>query len=119
MKLQFAAALFGLFVLGCEALSGQSAGLSAEQVLAKMSNEESAAYLAGMVDSFLFMERPSYGGNAERGECIRRWFYGEKRGEPAKGPKDVLTFFEANPAQPAVGLIKILIDRECGKRPKG
>lgn len=116
MQLQFCTAVFGLFVLVAEPLIGQSAGLSAEMVLKKMSSDETAAYLAGTVDSFIFMERPIYGGTVERAACIKRWFYGSKPGEPAKGPDNVIAMFEKNPTQPAVGLIKILIDRECGKR---
>lgn len=116
MKVQFCYSIFGLFMMASSALSGQSAGLSAEQVLKKMSGAETAAYLAGAVDTFIFMERPIYGGTPERGECIRNWFYGSKPGEPTKGPDNVIAMFEKNPTQPAVGLIKILIDRECGKR---
>ena len=85
--------------------------VTAGDVLNRMTEKERLGYITGAIDMVMYLEQAEAKGSTPRSACILNWFYAKE----APGPKQVLTLFSAYPDKPAVGLIKIAMDRACGK----
>jgi hypothetical protein len=88
-----------------------ASGVTGNDVLAKMTEKEQFGYITGTIDTMIYLEQVQSGGPSTRSGCIHDWYYGKD----APGPRQVVAMFKVNGDKPAVGLIKILIDRACGK----
>lgn len=97
-----AAALAGWFFLPSPA-----AAITAEDVLDKMSSDESTGYIYGSMETAAFLSHLQ--GKSERSECITDWYH-DKGG--VKQIIDTLHRFKDRQAQP---IIYALIKRACGE----
>ncbi|MFY0311165.1 hypothetical protein ACFMBG_14845 [Leisingera sp. D0M16] len=81
--------------------------LTAGDVLDKMNADQRYGFISGAVDmaSQLYAE----GGNREKGECALSWFF-----DGDDGIRMIHDFFDAHKDKDAVGLLSILINRQCG-----
>lgn len=91
----------------CMALSSPARAITAGDVMNEMSSEQRTGFFTGAIDmaSHLF----AVGGNREKAECAVNWFFGR---EGSLG--SVHSFFEEHQDKDAVGLLHVLINRECG-----
>lgn len=103
------ALLTGLLLVSV--LAAPLGAITAGDVLDKMTEKEQFGYITGAVDTILYLAQADARGPSTRSECILKWFYG--KGAP--GLSQVRTMFASNRDKAAVGLIKILADRACGK----
>lgn len=106
MRLTFRPLLIAaLLVLPVPALA-----ITAGDVLDRMSGPERNGYITGAIDNAMYLAAVQEKNNP-KSECILGWYYGKD----AKGPQQVVAMFDRNRDRPAVALLKILIDRACGK----
>jgi hypothetical protein len=85
--------------------------VSAGDVLNRMTEKERFGYITGAIDMAMYLEQVEARGSTPRSACILKWYYGTD----AAGPRQVLSLFSNYSDKPATGLIKIAIDRACGK----
>lgn len=88
-------------------LSAQAHALPAADIVDRMSAEESGAYISGALDMLAY--ELSRGGAGEKAACLHDWYY---RSDGA-GPREVVAVFEHHKDLPAVGILRILVDRHC------
>jgi hypothetical protein len=100
-----------VLVLAGLGLAAPAMAVTASDVLNRMTEKEQYGYITGAVDTIILLEQLEHQGNTARSECISNWFYGKE----APGARSIRAMFTRYPAQSAVGLIKILIDRACGQ----
>lgn len=88
----------------------QAAALTANDVLNKMSADESASYINGVVEGLAYSrwlrDKPSVKGMS----CINNWHY--KGGQA--NYKRTLAWLERHPDKPVGALLHVLIKKECG-----
>jgi hypothetical protein len=84
--------------------------ITAGDVLDRMGADQRSGYLTGAVDMAMYLASAQEKNNA-KAECIMNWYYGKN----GPGPRDVIATFDRYPDRPAIGLIKLLIDRHCGQ----
>jgi hypothetical protein len=103
------ARLLAAVLLVALAFVSPAGAVTAADVLGRMTDKERSGYITGTVDTILYLEQTAGRGTTPRSACIRQWFYGAE----ARGPRQIIAILEGYPERPAVGLIKILIDRAC------
>lgn len=82
--------------------------ITAADVLDKMSSDQRHGYLSGVVEMAMYLASTQEKNNA-KSECILNWYF--PKGAP--GPQQIIDTFHQYRDKPAVGLIKVLIDRAC------
>lgn len=81
-----------------------AAAMSADEYITKLDGGAQAAFMGGAIGMAMF------DGSPERAKCIGDWYF-----ESGKAPDEIAEVFTAYKAKPAAGLLKVLIDRKCGK----
>jgi len=77
----------------------------------KMTEKEQFGYITGAIDTMLYLEQAGAGGSTPRSRCILDWFYGKN----SRAAGQIVATFNSYQDRPAVGLVKLLVDRACGK----
>jgi hypothetical protein len=85
--------------------------ITAGDVLNRMTEKEQFGYISGAVDMLVYLEQVPTRGSTPKSACILNWY----NGKDAKGPRQVVAMFDSYQDKSAVGLIKILAERACGK----
>jgi hypothetical protein len=99
-------------LLALTTLTAPLYAITAGDVLRRMDEKQQYGYITGAIDMALYLEQVSTRASTPRSACILEWYYGKN----APGPRQVVQLFDGNQDKSAVGLIKILIERACGKR---
>ncbi|CTQ58135.1 hypothetical protein LA5095_01947 [Roseibium album] len=85
---------------------------TAGDVLDKMSAEQSASYINGVVEGLAYArwlkDRPDQTGM----RCIYDWNYGE---DSEVNTQRLLTWFEQQPDKPVGALVHVMIKKDCGE----
>ena len=98
--------LFAMF-LGVYLIPGTALGLTANDVLQKMGDRESAAYIIASVEMAAFLAKVN--GDKERSACIMNWWFDT----PATKRKVIAVFerFSDRAPQP---ILYVLMNKACG-----
>jgi hypothetical protein len=85
--------------------------ITAGDFLDRMNSDERTAYLPGAIEMAMYAASADEKSNA-KASCIERWYYG---GE-GQAQRTIIATFERYKDQPAVGLLRVLINRACPGR---
>jgi len=80
-----------------------ASAMSAEE-LNNLSSEAQTAFFAGAIGMAMLSGTP------QRAQCIADWYF-----KSGTAPGEIAQVFEMYKNKPAAGLLKVLIDRKCGK----
>ncbi|PHR55182.1 MAG: hypothetical protein COA47_14390 [Robiginitomaculum sp.] len=90
----------------------EAAALTADEVLNRMTPEQSATYVNGIIEGLAtarwLQDRP----NAEGMNCIYDWYYQQPNSAVWNR---IIEWFERHPEQQAGALMAVLIKPECGE----
>jgi hypothetical protein len=92
-------------------LSPRLSAITGGDVLTKMTEKEQFGYITGAIDTMLYLEQAGAGGSTPRSRCILDWFCGKN----SRAAGQIIATFNNYQDKPAIGLIKLLADRACGK----
>jgi hypothetical protein len=88
-------------------LSAPAQSLTGEDVVERMSSEESNGYLAGAIEMAAFLSGTRE--NSERSDCIMNWYY------EGDGVEELIAALTRYKDRQALPVIHLMINRACGE----
>lgn len=85
-----------------------AAALTAQDVLEKMDNKESWAYLTASIEMAAFLAKVR--GDIERSACIMKWWF-----DTSEAEDKVITVFARFPDRAPQPILYVLMNKACGK----
>ena len=103
------AALAMMLALGAS-YTAQAAGLQAKTVLEKMSNEQTNAYFAGVIEGLAYSRFLRDNKEEEGALCIFSWYYESDAAVPK-----LISAFHKYKDKSGVSIIAALVHKDCGE----
>lgn len=101
--------LIAATALGIVSLVCPASAITARDVLDRMSAPERQAYIWGIVDTLVYVERAAAHGATPHSDCLYAWYYGD---DPP-GPAQVLKVFAEYRNETPASLIISAADSTC------
>ncbi len=98
------------FTLACLLVAGPAFAVTAGDVVDRMKEDERAAYLEGAIEMAMYAAATDEKNNA-KAACIEKWYFS---GDAAA--RTIVATFSRYKDQPAIGLLRVLINRACPAR---